>query len=477
MSSLDKMACNNVSFENEDFDSLDESQIALMHPQIEEESPIKLFREKMELERQAMARNFVHAKELIDNCEREFLESFDQACLELEREIGEREVQLKSIQQTTQEMSISMKENSLISTLQIAQQPLLTKLQQLENEIAILSDLKMKFDAEGFEQRLRPLCTLTNPIEELEFEDAIPIPDDNVDIPGVDGAEPKQNGIAKPYTDRRCVWSAFKSDSSTEGLINARGVTVCEKTGTIFVSDHGNHRIQVCTPDGQFIRSILHRDMSYPLYSVIGLNHKEITVSSHHALIKFSYEGEFLATCPLSRSSCRGLDKDDQGMIYACEWRNYIIVIHDPVTLKVTKRFKLQTNDISTRRKLNDIKIRGEFVYVLFTHNSIWSSFPYKEYPLQVYDKKGIHVRSIAGGSLLQKPVCFAVDGEGNWLVTEYWKSTIVVISDTGALLGNISQSGQGRGDVSYPTGICVTKEGTVLVVSTGKTENILQAF
>ena len=314
------MACNNASFGNDDFDSLDESQIALMDPQIDEgESSIKLFREKMELERQGMARNFVHARELIDNCEREFLERFDRTCLELEREIGEREVQLKSIHQTMQEMSMSMKENSLVSTLQIAQQPLLTKLQQLENEIAILSDLKMKFDTQGFELSLRPLCNLNNPIEELEFEDAIPIPEDNVNIPGDDGVEPKQNGIVRRYADRKCVWSTFKSGSSTEGLLNARGVTVCEETGTIFVSDHGNHRIQVCTPDGKFLRSIVHGDLTYPLYIVVSLNHKEISVSSHHALIKFSYEGEFLAKCAFSRSSYRGLDKDDKGMIYACE--------------------------------------------------------------------------------------------------------------------------------------------------------------
>ena len=471
------MACNNASFENEDFESLDESQIALMHPQIEEESPIKLFRDKMDLERHAMARNFVHARELIDNCEREFLEKFDQACLELENEIGEREVQLKSIQQTMQEMSTSMKENSLISTLQIAQQPLLTKLQQLHNEIAILSDLKMKFDTQGFEQSLQPLCILNNPIEELEFKDAVPIPDNNVDIPGVDGVVPIQNGVVKRYRDRKCLWSMFQSGSSTEGLLNPRGVTVCEETGTIFVSDHGNHRIQVCTPDGQLIRSIVHKDLSYPLYIVVGLNHKEISVSSHHALIKLSYEGEFLAKCPISRSSYRGLDKDEQGFIYACEWRNYIIAVHDPVTLKVTRRFKLETTDISNHRKLNDIRIHGEFVYVLFTHNSFWTSFSYKEYPLQVYDKKGVHVRSIAGGIVLQKPVCFAVDGEGNFLVTEYWKHTIVVLSETGALLGNISQSGQERGDVSYPIGISVTKDGTVLVASTGKTEDLLQAF
>ncbi|KAI6653748.1 hypothetical protein LOD99_3252 [Oopsacas minuta] len=477
------MACNDPQFENDDFDSLDESQMTLMQPGNQAESMITLFRERMDLERQAMTRNFAHVRDLIDTCERDFTDRFDQACVELEREIGERELQLKSIQQTLQEMSLSMKENSLITTLQVAQQPLLTKLQQLENEIAVLSDLKVNSDTQGIEQSLRQFGNLNNPIEELEFKDAIPIPEikhvsmDNSVAPVL----PKlfeQNGNHRPYTDlTHCVWVRFRSDSSTEGIINPRGIAVCKETGTIFVADHGNHRIQVCTPDGEYIRSIIHRDLSYPIYIVVSHNSKEIFVTSHYALIKFTFEGEFLAKCPVSKSAYRGLDQDDNGLLYACEWRNYIVVIHDPDTLKVMKRFKLQTIDISDRRKLNYIRICGDLIYVLFAHNGFWNNFSYREFPLQIYNKNGDHIRSIAGGNMLQKPVCFAIDGEGNCLVTDYWKHTVVVVSGTGALVGHISQCGQGRDDMSYPTGICLTKEGTVLVVSTGKTDGLLQAF
>ena len=481
------MACNdfNAEFESGSFDSLNESQMTLMQPCNEAESPIRVFREKMEIERQAMARNFAKVRELVDTCEREFSDRFGQVSRDVAREIEERELQLKSIQQTLHDMSVSMKENSLISTLQVAQQPLLSKLQQLENEIAVLSDLKIGSDTGGIEESLRLFGNLNNPIEDLEFKDVVPevegdpIPNGQVaeEIPNQDPIQP-QKCKRVPYADRKeCVWSMYKSDATTEGLVNPRGVTICSETGTVFVSDNGNHRIQVCTSDGRHIRSIIHRDMSYPLYTVTSLNHNEIYVSSHYALVKFSVEGEFLAKCPISRGSYRGIDIDEKGAIYACEWRSYIVVTHDPNNLKVVKRLKLESVDVSRSRKLNDIRIRGDSIYVLFAHNGIWNSFSYKDFPLQIYNMKGAHVRSLASGSLLQKPVCFAVDAEGNCLVTDYWKHTVQIVSGTGALLGSIGKCGQGPGDLSYPTGIGLTREGRVLVVSTGKSTDLLQAF
>ena len=477
---LCRMACNS-EFGIENFDSLDESQMTLMQPPNEMESPIRVFRDKMEMERQTMVRNFAQIRELVDACEREFSDRFDQISTEVAREIEERELQLKSIQQTLQDMSLSMKENSLISTLQVAQQPLLRKLQQLENEIVVLSDLKIGSNTQGIEESLRLFGNINNPIEELEFKDAIPEIEGDP-IPNGQLAEPiqLQPDICNqnPYANRKqCLWSMYRADASAEGLSNPRGITVCDETGSIFVSDHGNHRIQVCASDGRYIRSISHKDLSFPLYSVLSISCKEIFVTSHYALMKFSVEGEFIAKCPIHKSSYRGIDRDDKGTIYAVEWRSYIIVTHDPNTLKVVRRLKLESVDVSQRRKLNYIRIRGELIYVLFAHNGIWNSFSYKEFPLQVYDMMGAHVRSIASGSLLQKPVCLAVDVHGNCLVTDYWKHEVQVVSGTGVLLGNIGQSGQGLGDLSYPTGIALTKEGHVLVVSTGKTTDLLQAF
>ena len=476
------MACN-AEFENESFDSLDESQMTLMQPPNEAESPIRAFREKMEIERQTMARNFAKVRELVETCEREFTDRFAQISTDVAGEIEDRELQVKSIQLTLQDMSISMKENCLISTLQVAQQPLLQKLQQLENEIAVLSDLRIRSDTQGIEESLRLFANIDNPIEELEYKDVIPevdgdpIPNGLAVVEEIVPIEPQKCNHA-PYKDRKeCLWSMYSSDSSAEGLANPRGVTVCSESGTVFVSDNGNHRIQVCTVDGRYLRSILHRDLSFPLYTVIGLDQNEIFVSSHYALMKFSVEGEFIAKCRISKSSYRGIDRDDKGTIYASEWRSYIVVTHDPKTLKVVKRLKLETVDLGHGRKMNDIRIRGELIYVLFAHNGMLKGFSYKEFPLQIYDMKGAHVRSLAGGRLLQKPVCLAVDAEGNCLVTDYWKNMVHIVSGTGALLGTIGQCGQGLGDLSYPTGIALTREGHVLVVSTGKSTGLLQAF
>ena len=478
------MATNGLErYDGDNFNSLDDSAITLMEPGAEIESHIQPFREKMEMERRAMAVNFQRLKDIIDIREREFTEQFDLTCSSVEKEMEEREAQLKSIQQTVMDMTFSMKENSLISTLQIAQQPLMEKLQQLTDELHILSDLKVQSDIGAVEQSIRLFGDTSNPVEELEFKDAQPPQDPVPPIPPAPVQEaapvPDKNGVVKlPYTARKkCVWSSYAAGFDIDGLSNPRGVTSCDVTGNVYVADHGNHRIQVCTPDGRPQRSIMDRGMSYPLYITIGLNHNELFVSSHYALIKFSSEGEFLAKCAIQKSSYRGIDKDEKGNIYACEWRNYTIVVHEPANLRVESRITLQTVDISSRRKLNDVKIREKQLYILFAYNGFWNSFNYKEFPLQVYSFKGEHLKSIASGSILQKPVCLCIDVDGNFLVSDYWKHVVFVISATGALLGSIGKSGDGKEDASYPTGICLNKEGTLLVVSTGRTEGTLQAF
>ena len=67
---------------------------------------------------------------------------------------------------------------------------------------------------------------------------------------------------------------------------------------------------------------------------------------------------------------------------------------------------------------------------------------------------------------MMCNPSFFCLDTAGNILITDNERNDVKILSPSGHLIHKIGKEGHGRGEFSYPRGICVTEFGTIFVVS-----------
>ena len=67
---------------------------------------------------------------------------------------------------------------------------------------------------------------------------------------------------------------------------------------------------------------------------------------------------------------------------------------------------------------------------------------------------------------MVYQPFFFCLDTAGNILITGSMRNDVKIFSSSGHFIHKIGKRGQGRGEFSYPQGICVSELGTIFVIS-----------
>ena len=87
------------------------------------------------------------------------------------------------------------------------------------------------------------------------------------------------------------------------------------------------------------------------------------------------------------------------------------------------------------------------------------------------YSKKGHLLNSyISQGEgpdcLVYRPILFCLDIAGNIVISDYANHIIRIFSQSEQLIHTIGREGEGIGEFKYPYGICISKFGTIFVLS-----------
>ena len=69
-------------------------------------------------------------------------------------------------------------------------------------------------------------------------------------------------------------------------------------------------------------------------------------------------------------------------------------------------------------------------------------------------------------GRTVRCPYFFCLDVAGNILITDSERDDVKILSPSGHLIHEIGKEGEGRGEFSYPCGICLSELGIIFVIS-----------
>ena len=124
--------------------------------------------------------------------------------------------------------------------------------------------------------------------------------------------------------------STFGEPGTGTGLFHSDyilGGIACDSTGNVYVTDFGNTRIQVFTPEGEFLRIIGKRGHGEgELYCPVGVavDSKDLVYVSENGnqrISVFTSNGQFV-TSRGGLNRPRGLTVDDCGLVYVCDTEN-----------------------------------------------------------------------------------------------------------------------------------------------------------
>ena len=148
----------------------------------------------------------------------------------------------------------------------------------------------------------------------------------------------------------------------------------------------------------------------------------------------------------------RGLCIDYNGDVYVADGANDRVSVFSK-DLNVLKH--LGTQQLKTPR---DVKVNTNSVVVLDrSPNCIH------------FSRSGDLLRSCATqgeDGMVYYPQFFCLDPAGNILISDYFCHSFKILSSSGQLIHEIGKRGDGRGELIYPSGICLSQTGNIFVVS-----------
>lgn len=132
--------------------------------------------------------------------------------------------------------------------------------------------------------------------------------------------------------------SSFGREGAGDGDFDDLGGLACDSSGKVYVVDSGNHRIQVFTADGQFLKIIgshwRQMNLNWPKFVAVDLENRVYVSDSGSCCVSvFTSEGQFVTAFgkegmePGEFSNPYGLAVDSCGVLYVCDVKNKTIQV------------------------------------------------------------------------------------------------------------------------------------------------------
>ena len=319
------------------------------------------------------------------------------------------------------------------------------------------------------ETQSKILAELEQKLEEVRA----PLPDTRVkflsdtirlerEIAGVGEIIEEEVLVVPRYDRMRCVAAVGKNGRAPGELYIPRGVAIDENTGYMYVTEFFGSRVSVFSETGDFLNTFSHQGM----YSTWGIAlHRDniyVTDIFSHAMCHFKMEqqirhvatfGSGIGSSDEQLNDPRGLTVSTDGDVFVADRFNHRIKILDQ-----SVRFKRHVTHQSMKNP-RDVKLTRDEMYVLC------SSSPC----VLVLSHAGEMTRSLVtrgDGMQVSDADFFCLDAEQNVLISDYGAHDVKIFSKDGTYLHTVGQEGHEKGMLIHPTGIALTKDLNLVIVS-----------
>ena len=258
-------------------------------------------------------------------------------------------------------------------------------------------------------------------------------------------------------------WSKCEKGSGDNQLNNPLGIATNSMNENIYVADIWNHRVQIFSREGEWIRSVKDDEMEYP--QNILFHNQSIYVQCCKAILKLN---EFTEKKDKSKSYdfyLRGICTDNIH-IYVGKYSGMNLIV---LTLDLIEenRISLKTEFCEQETEIRDISLSQELFYILLINT---------EFPIQAFSREGILTRCVVKKDNINSAYCFCLDQQHNILVADCGDSKVKIFSNEGKLLTLFGEKGSEKGQFSSLTGISLSELGDI-VTAQRNPPNLLNRF
>ena len=273
--------------------------------------------------------------------------------------------------------------------------------------------------------------------------------------------------LVKPFHLRPV--SAFGEQGLSVGKFNGPWGVAVNANDEIAVTDQSNHRVQIFSSEGKFLRSFGKKgDNAGELNNPRGItfhNNGNIFVadSVNHRIQIFSGEGEFVGSfggkgnVDSQLDIPPGLSVDSEGNIIVADAGNKLIKIFSP-----DGKFLMKIGE------------RGSFTYpwhcIQYDRYLIVSD--YRDNCIKVFDRNGKFQykfgRRGAGDGEFSSPECLSVNKSGQLMVCDSGNCRIQVFELNGRFVSKFGTRGKNLGEFISPNALAVLRSGRVVVTDFG---------
>ena len=259
-------------------------------------------------------------------------------------------------------------------------------------------------------------------------------------------------------------WSKCEEGRGNNQLHHPWGIATNPMNENIYVADQWNHRIQIFSREGEWIRSVKDVEMKYP--KKILFHNQSIYVQCNRAILKLNESTEKKEKSKSYDFYLRGICTDNIH-IYVGQWEGMNLIV---LTLDLIEenRISLKTEFCKQNTEIRDISLSQELFYILLFNT---------EFPIQVFSREGILTRCVVKKDSINNAYSFCLDQQHNILVADDGDSKVKIFSNEGKLLTQFGEKGSEKGQFSSLTGISLFKHDCIITTDYRKSRNKLQLF
>ena len=245
--------------------------------------------------------------------------------------------------------------------------------------------------------------------------------------------------------------------------LRATGIAIDEDNKLIFIADCFNSRVQIVSFEGQFMTRFGQDTLKYPYNLTVSNEHVYITDRGLNALLQFDRKSYELVKRTGTKGSENGLFNYPSGL--CIDYNGDVLVANrgnNRVSVFSKDLIFISNIGIGQLNDPKDVKLTPNNVVVVLDKSPKCVHFYYKKGHLL---SSGIS-RGEGHHCLVRYPFFFCLDLFGNIIISDCGNNRIRIVSQSEQLIHTIGRTGEGIGEFMDPLGICISKLGTIFVVS-----------
>ena len=268
------------------------------------------------------------------------------------------------------------------------------------------------------------------------------------------------------------VLTAGKFGSGDNELDSPRGIAFDESTKLMYIADCFNSRIQIVSQKGEFVTQFRNDKLESPWGIAVDKECIFVTDVWHHALFQFRKKDFKFINKTATKGDKEGQLNSPYGL---CIDTNGDLLVADSDNDRISvfsKHLKFKSIiGIGQLHYPQDVKLLADRIVVLDRSPKCVHFLSQEGHLLSSCVSSGD-----TPDSLLVSPSFFCLDAADNIIISDWKLHAIKIFTQAGHHIHTLGRKGEGRGEFISPYGICVTKAGTICVVSKNRNYT-LQCF